>query len=88
MILYIRKHWNTRTYTCFYSYSDHIYYIKNSDIEPMCPREVKMVLYHFVEDTELNPEKINWNKSIRDLSHSVNSFLKKHNIKYRFVRLV
>lgn len=88
MILYIRKHSFSRSYTCFNSYSDYIHYIKNSDIEPLPPYEVKMILYHFIEDIDLNPEKINWKKSIRDLCHSVNSFLKKHNVKTRSVRLV
>lgn len=87
MILYVRKHFS-RSYTCFYSYANYVQYIKNSDIEPMLPHEVKMVLYHFLEDCELNPERVDWNKPIRDLCHSVNSFLKKHNIKTRSVRLV
>lgn len=88
MILYVIKHPFSRSYTCFYSHADFNEYIKNSDINPLASFEVKMILYHFLEDCELSPEKIDWNKSIRDLCHSVNNFLKKQNIKTRRVRLV
>lgn len=74
-------------YSCYYDYPDHVEYVKNSDINHMTSYEVKMLFYHFLQNCGLNPEKINYSKSIRDLSHSVNSYLKQNKLYSRIVFL-
>lgn len=65
------------SYTCWFNHPTYIKFVKNSDINPMQCYEVKMLLCSILEEAGLNPICVNFSKSVRDLVHSVNSFLRK-----------